>query len=162
MKISIIILLSLIALWSCNNHSEETPYSNFVPNGKGIVRFHGVNTKDTNSYSFWYNTQIPTRQNKRQFSVYSDTLIEYKIEAAFPVVVNFEDNRTYVGFMVLPNDTLNIYLEPKKDKPLLDWLNYEGKSGVVSNYLSQKKVFYVMLCHCNLKHLQSIIKDWIP
>ncbi|MFN8259202.1 MAG: TlpA disulfide reductase family protein [Bacteroidales bacterium] len=141
MKISLILCIAIIALCSCNNHPEETLHSNFVPNGKGIIRFHGINSKDTNHYSFWYNTQMPISQYKRQFSVYSDTMIEYKIEAAFPVVVNFDDYSTGIRFMVLPNDTLNVYLEPKKDKPLADWVTYKGKTGLVSTYLSKKKVF---------------------
>jgi thiol-disulfide isomerase/thioredoxin len=66
-------------------------------------------------------------------------MYEFSINAGFPALVNSLDSN-FFRFMVLPNDTLNIYIDPQKNKPLPDRLIFKGATASISDYITRHKI----------------------
>ena len=136
MKVFIPFFLIAALFINCNFKQEIFPYTNFVPNGKGIVRFQFVNVNDTGSYWLLYNNHLPKSQFTGKFLITSDTVIDYEVNASFPTKVFFVNNYNHNvgGFcMVLPSDTLQLRIEDTI-------ISFSGKTKEISEYLSRKKV----------------------
>ena len=114
MKPFILIILFFIIILGCKNQPENLPYTSFDPNGKGVVRFHFVNVKDTGSYWLLYNNYLPFKQYKDEFLITSDSVIDFEVKVSFPtsvIIVNNYNHNVGGFFMVLPNDTLQLIID---------------------------------------------------
>ena len=141
MKISILLLIAFISLLGFNSQKDKVPYSDYVPNGKGLVRFHFVNITDTSNYMCWYNTQLPSGQHVERFQIYSDSLIEFEINACKPTM-NYLYENSPAQFMVLPNDTIDVIIDRKRDLPLSEIISFRGSTDKISDYLTKGKLLY--------------------
>ena len=142
MKLYISIFFAFILILGFSNQNDPHPHSNYIPNGKGIIRFHILNCNDTISYEYGYNTQFPFGQHQTNFTVYSDSLLEMEIMAPLPTIIYFSDYKTDANFMVLPNDTLDIFIDSKKEGLLTQKVTYKGSTEKISEYLTLVKLIY--------------------
>jgi len=140
MKPFIPVFLIFLLILCYGKLDNQYPYTDYFPNGKGLVRFHFVNVTDTSNYTCWYNTQLPSGQSVERFCINSDSLIEFEVKATKPTI-NYLHENSPAQFMVLPNDTIEIFIDRKKVSSLAEIISFKGKTAIISEYLTQAKMW---------------------
>lgn len=142
MKIYFLNLLSIfpiLFLIGCSQQSNsELPKFSF--NENTYLRFHVTNCKTSTNFTLIYNSLFPHKQTKLNIFFDKDTTKVIKLIINHPLNVNFFTANSFASCYVLPEDTLDIWLDLDATKEFRDNIVFKGKTASVSNYLTKHKV----------------------
>jgi thiol-disulfide isomerase/thioredoxin len=133
------IFLLLIA---CNKPSSDEPSQQLILGAKSYLKINLINVSDTLSFFYWYNETLPNDQYTKSLNAFSDTTLMEKLRVSQPTTINFIHNNSALRFFVLPNDTLEVFLDFQNEGDTKDIVSYKGITGSICDYLNNGKYFF--------------------
>lgn len=140
MKIFFAFVILPLIIWSCSS-SKENDLS-ILESGKTLIQLDVKNIKGPTGYTLYYWQTLPVNQLGKNVFIESDTIINMELKSNHPIYVTLEEGNSYVNFFSIPNDTLRIEIDYKKELSLDNLVDFKGKTASISKYLTiDRRIF---------------------
>jgi hypothetical protein len=139
--ITVLLLTVSIFGFGCRRAKENPSLDKLSLNDTSYIEFHVKNVKNPSTISMAYYQIFPPFRNRYSITFTDDTVELVRLIVNHLVTIQLDEAGSVAYCQCLPKDTLAISIDKLFNKQLRESISFSGKTGSVSNYLTNTSDF---------------------